>query len=114
MPYFQVIVHGDNILIDQTGMTTLGLMGENGEPIIGFYTTKNVQAEGPASAESKALQMVMAEWTKAPLVNLNRASAPDLEVDKVTKIGFLEYTRSWRQKGFTFYTAAQQNIDTIN
>jgi hypothetical protein len=57
MPHYRVRLEGTGILVR---------LEDGGDPAIGFFTTRQVRAESPGTAQARALSDVAAEWASGP------------------------------------------------
>jgi len=75
------------------------------EPIVGFYTTRFVNARDKGSAIEIAKEKVLAEWKVGDYHKSNIGSLPRLEIEEVKKIGFVSslFSRHPRN-GYTFFS----------
>lgn len=93
MPFFQVALHGDGVLI----------VNENPEHnIIGFYTTRIVRASDEANAARAACTMVQAQWLSPPYKTSNVGGPPRLQVESVQRSSIWSSLR-FRNTGHSFY-----------
>jgi hypothetical protein len=98
MPYFRVMIEGEGIDVPSEN---------NGPSIIGFFTTRIVEASTAEAAESKAKNMILAEWSTGTYAETNRSSLPTMVVESVIETGFLESVK-FKNEGYTFYTKADE------
>jgi hypothetical protein len=70
--------------------------------IVGFFTTRTVQATTIEGAEREAQNMVLSEWLSGKYADANMGSMPVLSVESVSRISFLESFRS-ANAGYSFY-----------
>ncbi|MDI4635540.1 hypothetical protein J7U46_20925 [Pelomonas sp. V22] len=93
MPYFQVMLHGADVLIPD----------ENPEnAIVGFYTTRIVRAANEEAAELAACAMVQAQWLEPEYKSNNIGGPPQLKIESVQRSSFIAWLR-FRNTGHTFY-----------
>ena len=81
---------------------------DNGNSIIGFYTTRVVKAGTVEEAIDRAKALVNTEWLSTPYHESNKGKHPSLTVDKVYTehlFGFIMF----RNKGYTFYRDDDEN-----
>jgi hypothetical protein len=119
MAYFRVILHGEGVCIqhDSRSAALLGiqenLLGED-DPIIGFYATRLVRGTSKANAVEKAMALIVDEWLRPPLKEVNLGIDPRLSVDSVEEIGLIKYLSSRAARGFTFYTSHRSPEDPLH
>lgn len=75
------------------------------EPIIGFFTTRIVNADSAEEAISMATKSVQDDWRKSDYKNQNLGTDPTLELETVKKIGVITAIRNRNiRKGYTFFS----------
>ncbi len=94
MPYFLVMMRGEDILLPSEGAS---------EPIVGFYTTRLVKAASSEVAQHKAQAMLSAEWESGQYVELNKGRRPRISIESVRETTFIHSLR-FKNSGHTFYT----------
>lgn len=94
MPYFQVRLSGEGIRLPL----------DEGDPMIGFFTTRVVKADDLRHAGQLAQENVMSEWREGgQYANHNEGSAPKLVVEASFPIGLLRGIFGRKPAGYSFY-----------
>ena len=102
MPYFRVLLEGTGIDIPSEN---------NDPPIVGFFTTRIVEASTGAEAESKVKEMILSDWSLGKYAEANIGRLPILSINSVEDSDFFESLR-FKNKGYIFYP--QQNDKAKN
>jgi hypothetical protein len=93
MPHFKVILSGRGIDLPF-----------DGEPVVGFFTTRLIHAANLATAESQAKELVLSEWRPGgTYAGANLGSLPSLAVEQSFPIGFLPAIFGRKPSGYSFY-----------
>lgn len=93
MPHFKVTLSGRGIYLPF-----------DGDPVIGFFTTRLVCATDLPSAESLATNLVMSEWcTGGTYAQANRGSLPALSIEGSSPVGWLAGVFGCKPSGYSFY-----------
>ena len=96
MPYFRVTLSGSGISYP---------FEDGSDPVIGFFTTRDVRASDFESAGHLAKELVLAEWRDSgPYAAANRGAIPSLVVENSFPIGMLEGIFGRKPAGYSFYT----------
>ena len=98
MPYFSVLLNGQGISIDSDSP---------GEAIVGFWTTRWVEASDPNHASEKASDLVLKDWTSGDYAEMNRGDVPKITADEVCELGRLKYWFRCEPRGHSFYTSEE-------
>lgn len=96
MPYFAVVVHGEGISVTSS---------ESDEEIIGFYTTRWIEAATTGEGKRRAAKLVLMEWTEGEYAEHSRGSPPRLSIVSISRVSFLTYLRRRPGAGHTFYSS---------
>ena len=95
MPWFRVKLHGSGIALASE---------DDGDPAIGFCTTRDVHAADPQLARQVAIARVLDEWRgDGAYVAANRGEVPTLEVEDCWPLGFWRGVFGRRPFGYVFY-----------
>ncbi|HEY1706721.1 MAG TPA: hypothetical protein VGG10_00540 [Rhizomicrobium sp.] len=117
MAYFHVILDGSGICIPLDADTEhhFGFADpeEKDRPIIGFFTSRTVRASNREDAIEAAKSLVLKQWSKPPLVKLNKGALPELIADQVIQISLTRYLRESLKpnQGYTFYSDVADDAD---
>ncbi len=93
MPYFSVMMQGQGIKI---------ISADGSDPIVGFFTTRMVQASSSVEAERKAKEMVTGEWTSGIYAKANKGTLPNVIIESVSQTTLPKYLK-FKNKGYSFY-----------
>ncbi len=94
MAYFRVSFQGKGIR----------LPFDDGDPAIGFFTTRVVQANSPEDAADVARRVVLAEWRDGgAYAAVNTGEIPRLSVESVVGLGLVRGLFGRKPAGYTFY-----------
>jgi hypothetical protein len=96
MPYFRVILSGSGISYPFVDAP---------DPVIGFFTTRDVRARNLEHAHSVAKELVLSEWRPGGTYATDNAGAvPSLAVENSFSIGLLKGIFGRKPAGYSFYT----------
>ncbi len=95
MPYFQIMLSGEGISVHSEDEVT---------KVIGFFTTRVVNAETKEAAVRMAKNLVMSEWLEGKYAASNTGNLPNLGIESVSSLSLLKGLFS-KPKGYTFYGA---------
>ena len=97
MPFFQVLIEGAN----------LSIPGESdGDPIVGFFTSRIVWSSNLARAEAKALESVKQLWCAGSYAQQPSAAQLVLSVSESAPATLRQWL-SAPNKGHAFFSAAE-------
>ena len=95
MPYFKVRLSGAGISYPVEGP----------DPVIGFFTTRLVQAPNLMQAQHVATELVLSEWRPGgQYAGDNAGSLPQLVVEELWPVSLLSGIFGRKPRGYTFYT----------
>jgi hypothetical protein len=101
MPYFLVTLHGDGIEIPRD---------DGSGPMIGFYRTCLVRADGPTEAARIASDQVSADWTSQRYAGANKGNVPRLKTEAVVPANFLQRF-TFKNGGHVFYGRREAGVE---
>lgn len=94
MPYFKLMLAGEGVSLPIEGET---------DPVIGFYTTRIVEAKDPESAAIAAKELVLAEWQQGECALNNQTGLPTITIESCQEVGFFRGVFRRRPRGYTFF-----------
>lgn len=95
MPQYRVMLSGTGIRIPR---------GVGVDPIIGFFTTRQVSARGRALAETIVLAKIAAEWKDGTYAESNKGEFPSLTIEDCWQVHWSRVLFVKRPSGYTFFT----------
>jgi hypothetical protein len=94
MPTYSVILVGTGIKVPSIP-----------DPIIGFVTTRRVNAPNEENACERAMRVVEVEWASGEYRDANIGSEPRLDIEEIRRLGlFARFFSRAPTKGYTFYS----------
>ena len=96
MPYFRVILSGSGISYPFV---------DGPDPVIGFFTTRDVKAPDLERAGHVAKELVLSEWRAGGAYAAdNRGAIPSLAIENCFPIGLLTGILGRKPSGYSFYS----------
>ena len=96
MPFFRVMLVGEGISLT---------LGDNSDPAIGFFTTRDVRAKCIERARLAAADLVLAQWSiGGEFAAANQGAVPTVTVDKSWQISSLRGIFGRTPSGYVFYS----------
>lgn len=96
MPFFRVMLSGTGISIP---------LEDASDPVIGFFTTRDVFAQNADQAEAKAVELVLKHWTPGgSYAAANQGAIPTLTLDKLWRVSYLYGLFGRKPSGYSFYS----------
>ena len=95
MPHFRVKLEGTGILASFEG---------GGDPVIGFFTTRQVRAPDADAAEARAMLEVATEWASGSYAGCNNGAQPSLTAEDVWPVSWWRALVERAPSGYTFYS----------
>ncbi|WP_162372759.1 hypothetical protein [Pseudoxanthomonas sangjuensis] len=79
-------------------------MGDDSDPAIGFFTTRDVHAANIESAERLATDQVLTHWKPGgEYAAVNQGGIPSIAIEESFQIGLLRGIFGRKPSGYTFY-----------
>lgn len=102
MPRYKVIIHGEGIEMH----TMPGDARQGAEkPIVGFYTTRFVEADSLNEVDDAVERLIHDEWSRGEYAANNKGDLPRVTVDRVYKPTLWERLfKRYQLCGSTFYS----------